>query len=136
MTTKKAVKATEAVEPFEFLNPIDGNTYTLPPFDAEKYADEMAAHPEFIPEVSLTDALLADDPQVGMDSLNAPMRALNVLMKRAIVKTLRNHLDEDDPTWLALKTLIDALEFEVLAKIFTEWRAHSGDVEEEPLGEG
>lgn len=125
----------EIVEAFEFLNPLDGNTYTLPPFDATKFADEVSAHPEFIPTVSLTDALLADDPQVGMDSLNEPMKALNVLMKRSIVKTLRNHLEATDPAWLALTALIDGFEFEVLAKVFTEWRAHYGDVEAEQLGE-
>lgn len=133
MATKKTP---DTVEPFEFLSPLDGQTYTLPPFDATKFADEVAAHPDYIPDVSLTDALLADDPQVGMDSLNEPMRRLNVLMKRAVVKTLRNHLDADDPAWLALRALIDAFEFDVLGKIFTEWRAHYGDVEVDPLGEG
>lgn len=121
---------------FEFLNPLDGETHTLPPFEAEKFADEVSTHPEFIPTISMTDALLADDPQVGMDSLNEPMKALNVLMKRSIVKTLRNHLEAEDPAWLALKALIDKFEFEVLAKIFTEWRAHYGESEDTPMGEG
>jgi len=127
---------TSEIEPFEFLNPLDGNTYTLPPYDAEKFADEVSAHPDFIPTVSLTDALLADDPQVGMDSLNEPMKALNVLMKRSIVKTLRNHLEADNPAWLALKGLIDKFEFEVLAKVFTEWQTHYGKGTVDPLGEG
>lgn len=121
---------------FEFLSPLDGETYSLPPFDAAKFADEVAAHRDYVPEVSLTDALLADDPETGMDSLNEPMRRLNVLMKRSVVKTLRNHLDVDDPAWLALKALIDAFEFDVLGKIFVDWRAHYGDVEGEGLGEG
>lgn len=131
MTTQK-----KTADAFEFLNPLDGKTYALPPFDADKFADEVAAHPDYIPQVTLSDALLADDPQQGMDSLNEPMRALNVLMKRSIVKTLRNHLEDDDPAWGALKSLIDGLEFDVLAKVFTEWRSRSEGVEADPLGEG
>lgn len=131
-----ASKTPEApTEPFEFLNPLDGNTYTLPPYDAEKFADEVSAHPDFIPKVSLADALLEDDPKAGMDYLNEPVRALNVLMKRSIVKTLRNHLEVDDPAWLALKALIDAFEFQVLTKVVTEWRNHYGHTEADPLGE-
>lgn len=131
MTTKN-----EPAGAFEFLNPLDGNTYTLPPFDPEKFADEVAEHPDFIPTVSMTDALLADDPKVGLDSLSEPMQALNVLMKRTVVKTLRNHLEADDPAWLALKGLIDAFEFDVLAKVFTEWQKFYGAEAAEPLGEG
>ena len=123
------------VDGFEFLNPLDGGTYSLPPYETGKFADEIAAHPEFVPMISLSDALLNDDPQVGLDSLNEPTRALNVLMKRSIVKTLRNHLDADDPAWVALKALIDAFEFEILSKIFIDWRKHYGDIEVEPLGE-
>lgn len=122
-------------EAFEFLNPLDGTKHTLPPYDADKFANEVDAHPDFIPKMSLTDALLDDDPKAGMDRLNEPMRALNVLMKRSVVKTLRNHLEADDPAWLALKALIDAFEFDILTKIFTEWRAFSGDIEVEPVGE-
>lgn len=121
--------------PFEFLNPLDGTTYTLPPYVGEKFADEVSAHPEFIPQISLTDALLADDPQVGMDSLNEPQKALNVLMKRSIVKTLRNHLEPTDPAWLALKNIIDKFEWDVLTKVFVDWRTHYGDTEVDPLGE-
>jgi hypothetical protein len=120
---------------FEFLNPLDGNTYTLPPFDPEKAVDEVELHPEFIPTVSMTDALLADDPQVGLDSLNEPLKALNVLMKRSIVKTLRNHLAADDPAWGALRALIDAYEFEMLGKVFTEWRTHYGETKAVEPGE-
>jgi hypothetical protein len=129
-------KATQEPTQFEFLNPLDGKTYTLPPYDAEKWSDEIAAHPDFVPKVSLTDALLADDPKVGLDSLNKPLEAMNVLVKRSIVKTLRNHLEGDDPAWLALKELIDTGEFEVLAKVFTEWQAASGEGLSDPAGEG
>ena len=128
-------KTDKIVGEFKFLNPIDGETYTLPPFVADKFADEVSAHPEFIPTISLTDALLEDDPKAGMDSLNEPMRALNVLMKRSIVKTLRNHLEAEDPAWLALKSLIDNYEFDVLGKVFTEWRAASGEEVVDPVGE-
>ena len=125
----------EPVDGFEFLNPLDGNTYSLPSYDATKFVDEVSAHPEFIPAISLTDALLEDDPQTGMDSLNEPMRALNVLMKRSIVKTLRNHLEADNPAWLALKALIDNYEFDVLGKVFTEWRVAAGDEATDQVGE-
>jgi hypothetical protein len=137
MATKATpvVPAPSPTDRFEFLNPLDGQTYSLPPFDAEKFSDEVAMHKDFIPEISLTDALLAEDPTVGMDSLNEPMRALNVLMKRAIVKTIRNHVDEDDPAWGAIRGLIDGFEFDVLGKIFSDWRVASGDVEDEPVGE-
>lgn len=114
---------------FEFLNPRDGKKYKLPPYDPEKFSDEFAAHPDYVPQVSLADALLADDPEVGMRMLEEPQQAINVLMKRAIVKTLRNHLDATDPAWLALEALINAAEFEVLTKVFTEWRAASGEAD-------
>lgn len=142
MATKP--KETAPVAAFEFLSPLDGKTYTLPPFDATKVVtiDDLAsAHPEFIPTVSLTDALLADDPKVGMASLDAPIHAVNVLMKSAILKTLRNHMDADDPAWLALKNLIDngpdgKPDFEMVAKVFTDWRAASGEVVTDTVGEG
>lgn len=111
------------VAPFEFLSPLDGNTYTLPPYDPEKFVDEFKNHPDFIPKVTFSDALLADDPQVGLDLLDKPRQAVNVLVTRGIVKTLQNHVADDDPAWAALKALMDAAEFDVLAKVFTEWRA-------------
>lgn len=123
------------IAPFEFLSPLDGNTYTLPPYNADLWADEVSAHADFIPKVSLTEALLADDPTIGMETLNEPQRALNVLMKRSVVKTLRNHLEVTDPAWVALKALIDGFEFDVLGKVFTEWRTHYGQEETDPLGE-
>ena len=128
-------KTPDVVEPFKFLSTVDNKTYELPPFDAEKFADELADHADFIPKVSMTEALLADDPKAGMDMLQQPMQALNVLMTRGIVKTLRNHLEEDDPAWIALKELIDTYEFNVLAKIFTDWRKASGEDVSIPVGE-
>lgn len=123
------------IERFEFLNTVDGETYTLPPYDAEKFVDELKDHADFIPKASLTDALLDPDPQAGLDSLNAPARAINVLMKRAMLKTLRNHLEDTDPAWLALTALVDASEFDVLEKIFLDWRKASGDIVGDGPGE-
>lgn len=123
--------------PFSFLSPLDGKTYTLPPFDPEKVIDEVTAHADdFVPKVTLTDALLADDPKQGMALLEEPMKALNVLMKRSVVKTVRAHLTDDDPAWHALRELIDRAEFDALGKIFTEWQAHYAFEEENAAGEG
>jgi hypothetical protein len=111
---------------FEFLSPLDGKTYTLPPYDPEKFVDEVGTHFESVPKISLSEALLADDPLAGLESLNEPARALNVLMKAAIVKTLRKHLKAKDPAWLALRTLIDKGEFDVLGKVFFDWQKFYG----------
>jgi len=121
---------------FEFLSPLDGKKYYLPAYDPEKWVDEVAAHPDFVPKVSIADALLTDDPNEGQAMLMEPINRLNTLMVRGMVKTLRNHLAEDDPAWLALKALIDAPDWAALGKVFREWRAASGDVEVDSAGEG
>lgn len=123
-------------ETFEFLSPIDGNTYTLPAYDPEKFADEVSAHPDFIPKHSMTDVLLADDPEVGLQMLKEPEQRLHTLMVRGMVKTIRNHVSEEDPAWLALKAMIDGFEWAALGKLFREWREHSGDLIGVEPGEG
>jgi len=124
------------VEAFKFLSVLDCNVYTLPAYDPEKFSDEVGKHFASIPQPTLSEALLADDPLVGLESLNKPAQSLNVLFKSAMLKTLRNHLQADDPAWLALKALVDAAEFEALAKIFTEWQAHHGVAGVDVEGEG
>jgi len=122
-------------EQFQFLNPVDGNTYTLPPYDPEKVSQEFVTHADYIPKVDLTEALLADDPAEGDAMLRKPMQAWNTLFKRVIIRTLRNHLEIDDPAWLALKSLTDAAEWDVLAKVFADWQAFYDVKPVDPVGE-
>lgn len=122
-------------DPFTFLSVLDGKTYPLPPFDEALISDEFAKHPNFITEVNVVDALLADDPEVGMKMLNEPIARFHILQKRFIVKTLRNHLPKGGPSWEALSALINATEWDALGKVFAAWREHSGATGENDLGE-
>jgi hypothetical protein len=134
MTTDKTTTTTSTskVAPFKFLSPIDGKEYTLPPYDPALWVDDFGKHKDtFIPKVTMTDALLADDPQEGMDLLKEPMKRINTLLTRSVVKTLKNHLpDADDgtqhPSWTALEAIINAYDFAALSKIMMEWREHYG----------
>lgn len=135
MTTNKA-KTEKPIEEFKFLSVLDGETYTLPPYDQEKFSDEVGKHFDTVPKVSLSDALLNEDPLEGLESLNKPAKALNVLMKAAMLKTLRNHLEATDPAWAALKALVDAGEFDALADVFSKWQTHYGVTGVDVEGEG
>lgn len=129
---------TQVPGPFTFLSVLDGKTYEMPPYDPALAVDEVSKHIDSIPKVTLSDALLADDPDEGLALLEAPQKRLNFLMNRTVTKTLRNHFTSDtDPTWLALKALLDAPRLDAVGKILTEWREHYGDVQEtNGAGEG
>ncbi|MFA5635585.1 MAG: hypothetical protein WC977_06730 [Anaerovoracaceae bacterium] len=133
----KPASEPEVIPPFEFLSILDGKKYTLPSFDPEKFVDELDNHKDDIPKVSMTEALLTDNPDAAMEMFNKPIQYVNSCMKMGIVKTLANHLEKTDPAWVALSALIDAYEWEALAKVFTEWQAHSAEsVVTSPVGEG
>jgi hypothetical protein len=135
MTTPKPTTP-KPVEAFKFLSVLDGNMYTLPPYDREKFSDEVGKHFASVPKVTLSDALLYEDPLEGVEALNKPAQSLNVLMKAAMFKTLRNHLEVADPAWVALKALVDAGEFDALGKVFSEWQKHYGVTGVDVEGEG
>jgi hypothetical protein len=120
---------------FEFLSPLDGETYTLPPYDPEKFVDEVGKHFEGVPKPTLSEALLADNPLDGIKTLEVPAQSFNVLMKAAIFKTLRKHLKASDPAWLALKALVDKGEFDMLGKVFFDWQKFYGAVVVDVEGE-
>lgn len=126
----------KTVQGFEFLNPLDGKTYTLPPYDQSLYADKISEFEDSIPEVpdpwTLLTTLTPDEQQSAID---ASQRRLSLLRTMAVLTTLDNHMPEDDPAKAAIIANVNAADFAFIFKVFSDWvNAYGGKVRDD-LGE-
>ena len=131
-------KTDKIVGEFKFLNPIDGETYTLPPYQKALYADRITEFVDTIPEVpdmwTLLTELSPDDQQARID---ASQHRLSLLRTMSVLKTLDNHLpDPEDPAKTAIIANVNAADFALIFKVFNDWVASAGEKVEEDLGEG
>ena len=133
MTTKKSVE-----ERFEFLNPLDGETYSLPAYRKELYEDRVTEFEDAIPAVPDAWTLLTElTPDEQQASIDATQQRLSLLRTMSVLKTLDNHLpDTDDPAKAAIIANVNAGDFAFIFKVFNEWVKASGGQVQEDLGEG
>lgn len=131
MTTHKTV------EGFQFLNPLDGETYTLPPYNQELYADRVTEFEATIPELPDPWTLLtALDPDEQQAAIDASQQRLSLLRTMSVLKTLDNHLpDADNPAKAAIIANVNAADFAFIFKMFNEWVAASGGMVKADVGE-
>lgn len=123
---------------FKFLNPLDGQTYTLPPYQRALYVDRITEFQDTIPEVpdawTLLTALSPDEQEAA---INASHGRLSLLRTMSVLKTLDNHLpDPEDPAKAAIIANVNAGDFAFIFKVFTDWVTAAGEQVEEDLGEG
>lgn len=123
---------------FEFLNPLDGNTYTLPPFDRALFADKIAEFEETIPEVPDPWTMFTKlSPDEQLAKIVAHDDRLGLLRTMSVLSTLDNHLPKtDDPAKAAIIANVNASDFAFVWKLYKEWVAASGEQVDESLGEG
>lgn len=127
----------KTVEPFEFLNPLDGKTYTLPPFNKDLSVDRVTEFVDTLPPLpSIYETLASDDPDAFSIAVDARQSRLTWLQTMSVVKTIDAHIpDPDDPAKAAIIANINAMDFGFLYKMFTDWLAAAGEKAEDPEGE-
>lgn len=125
-------------EGFQFLNPLDGKTYTLPPYEASLYADRVTEFEDSIPPIPDPWTMLTElGPDEQQAALDASQHRLSLLRTMSVLKTLDNHLpDAEDPAKQAIIANVNAADFAFIFKVFNEWVAAYGGKVTEDLGEG
>lgn len=136
--TKTAAPQSAPVERFDFLNPLDGKTYSLPPFDKTLVVDRISEFVDQLPPLpSMYDALASDNPSAYQDALNARREGVAWLQTMTVVKTLDAHLpDADDPAKAAIIANVNVGDFAFIYKVYTDWVKASGGKVENEQGEG
>jgi hypothetical protein len=126
----------KAVDFFEFLNPLDGEKYTLPPYQQALYADKIEEFADTIPELpdawTMFTTMSPDQQEAAID---ASQRRLSLLRTMSVLKTLDNHLPEDTPAKAAIIANVNARDFAFIFKVFNEWAASAGEKVEDVPGE-
>lgn len=124
-------------ERFEFLSTIDGQTYTLPPFDktliAEPTEEQLASIP---PMPTMYEALTSNDPHMFDKALNEHQRALGWLQLMVITKTLDAHMPDDDPSKDAIVAMVNGKQIPAVRDLYVAWAQAAGEVVEDERGEG
>lgn len=133
-----APKTDHIVGEFQFLNPLDGQAYTLPPYQRALFEDRIIQFEDSIPPVpdpwTMLTVLSPDEQDAALD---ASQRQLSRLRTMSVLKTLDNHLpDPDDPAKAAIIANVNAADFAFIFKIFKDWVASAGEKVEEGPGEG
>lgn len=124
--------------PFEFLNPLDGKKYTLPPFDKSLLFDAMLGHEDEIEPVPPASVFYSKKftPKGRRDFIAEQQHRLTEFQVTTMLETFDAHLpDADDPAKAAIIANVNALDFAFLFKVYLEWVGESG-VEEDTPGEG
>lgn len=136
MTTPKN-KVTKPVDGFEFLNPLDGKTYTLPPFDKTLVVRRVNEFKDTIPAVpTLYEALSSGDPDAYEKALNASQRRLGWLRTMTIIDTLDAHIpDSDDPAKAAIIANVNLQDLPFLYDLWRRWTDGFAEEVEIQVGE-
>lgn len=129
---------TQTDSDFEFLNPLDGNRYTLPPYDKELFADKVTEFADTIPEIPDPWTMLTTlSPEEQEATIAASQERISLLRTMSVLSTLDNHLPAgDDPTKAAIIANVNASDFGFIWKVFKDWVAAAGEQVEDEPGEG
>lgn len=136
MTTPKN-KVTKPVESFDFLNPLDGKTYTLPPFDETLVVRRVNEFKDTIPAVpTLYEALSSGDPDAYAKAIDASQRRLGWLRTMTIIDTLDAHIpDPDDPAKAAIIANVNLQDLPFLYDLWRRWTDGFAEEVEIQVGE-
>ena len=136
MTTPKA-KAPKPVEAFKFLNPLDGETYELPPFDKELVVGRVNEFKDTIPPIpTMYEALSSGDPDMHRKALDASQMRLGWLRTMTMIDTIDAHIpDADDPAKKAIIANINLQDFPFLYDLWRRWTDGFAEEVEVKVGE-
>jgi len=130
-TEQGALLNPEPDKSFEFLSPLDGQTYKLPPYDKALFFDASEGHLDELPQLPPAAEFYSKKftPKTRREYLEEQHRVFAELQLTSVFETFDAHVSDDDPASAAIIALMNANEFAFLMKVFSEWVAASGGQE-------
>lgn len=130
-TEQGALLDSEPDKSFEFLSPLDGQTYKLPPYDKALFFDAAEGHLDELPQLPPAAEFYSKKftPKTRREYLQEQHQVFAELQLTSVFETFDAHIPDDDPASAAIIALMNANEFAFLMKVFSEWVTASGEEE-------